>query len=124
MAAPVVHVELRGLDVEELAEFYREIFGWRREESRSIGDYSVGSIGHVEVTSATGGTPDWQANSATFYIQVDSIDETISLIEERGGRAVMPKQVGPEDFPSKHINVFTKFVDPAGNIVGLVERPS
>lgn len=34
----------------------------------------------------------------------------------------MPKQVGPPDFPSPHINVFTKFIDPAGNVVGLVER--
>ncbi len=88
-----------------------------------MGAYSVGSIGAGEMTAATGPVPDWVARSCTFYIQVEDIDTTLRQIEQRGGRAVMPKAVGPPDFPSPHINVFTKFVDPAGNVVGLVERP-
>ncbi len=122
MPAPIVHVEVRGLDAEELRRFYAEVFDWQREESRSIGDYSVGSLGAApEVTAATGPVPEWGTNAATFYIQVD-IDATLDHIERLGGRRVMPKQVGPPDFPSPHINVFTKFIDPAGNVVGLVER--
>ncbi|NND04573.1 MAG: hypothetical protein HKN91_17495 [Acidimicrobiia bacterium] len=123
MASPIVHVEVRGLDSSELREFYAEVFGWRRDEALSYGDYSVGLIGNGELTAATGAVADWQANSATFYIQVDDIDSTIELIERLGGQAIMPKQVGPDDFPSRHINVFTKFIDPAGNVVGLVEAP-
>ena len=123
MPAPIVHVEVRGIDTEELQAFYSEVFGWHRDSARSIGNYSVCSLGRVEVTAATGKAADWLANSATFYIQVAEIEETMAMIEERGGRAVMPKQVGPDDFPSPHINVFTKFVDPAGNVVGLVEKP-
>ena len=57
------------------------------------------------------------------HVQVDDIDATLAEIEAAGGRAVMPKTVGPEDFPAKHIRVFTTIVDPAGDIVGLVETP-
>ena len=121
MAAPVVHVEVRGLGSEELQAFYGDIFGWRRDEARSVDGYNVCSLGTVEVTAATGGVPDWSAMSATFYIQVDDIAATLEAIEQRGGRRVMDRQAGPPDFPSPHINVFTKFVDPAGNVVGLVE---
>jgi len=32
--APVVHVEIRGLDSDELQAFYAEVFGWRRDEAR------------------------------------------------------------------------------------------
>lgn len=58
MPAPIVHVEVRGLDAEELRRFYAEVFGWRREDDRSIGAYSVGSLGTNEVTAATGPVPE------------------------------------------------------------------
>lgn len=124
MPAPVVHVEVRGLDTGHLQAFYAEVFGWSREEDRSIGDYSVCSLGTVEVTAATGPVPEWSARSAIFYVQVDDIDATLEQVERLGGRRVMPRQEGPSDFPSPHINVFTTFRDPAGNVVGLVERPT
>lgn len=124
MAAPIVHVDVRGLDVPRIRDFYHKVFGWERDDSHSIGDYSVGSLGTVEVTAATGPVPEWAANSCTFYIQVDDIEATLEQIELLGGSAIMPKQVGPPDFPSPHINVFTKFLDPAGNIIGLVEKPA
>lgn len=122
MAAPVVHVELRGLDAPELVSFYREIFGWERNEALSIGDYSVMEIGSGPLTAATGPVPDWGTMAATFYIQVEDIDDTLRRIENAGGKVVMPRTVGPE-FGARHILVFTKFVDPAGNVVGLVEAP-
>ena len=123
MPAPVVHVEVRGLNEPELALFYQQIFGWERQEELSIDSYSVAKIGTVDLTAAVGPVPDWSSRSATFYIQVDDIDRTLDEIEAAGGRRVMPRTVGPT-FGSTHIRVFTKFVDPAGNVVGLVERPS
>ena len=123
MARPVVHVEVRGLDSLRLQEFYSEVFGWERNETLSIGDYAVAEIGSGSMTVGIGPVPDWKARSAKFYIQVDDIDETLTRIEAAGGKAVMPRTVGPE-FGAKHILVFTTFVDPAGNEVGLVVTPS
>lgn len=124
MASPVVHVEVRGLDEPSLQAFYRDIFGWFRDEHLSVDGYSVVEVGTVSLTAATGQTPDWKARECTFFIQVDDIGETLSRIELAGGRAVMPRTESPKDFPAKHIRIFTKFVDPAGNIVGLVEAPA
>ena len=123
-AAPVVHVEVRGLDEPLLRDFYRDIFGWSRSEQLSIDDYSIAEIGGGGLTAATGRVPDWHARECIFYIQVDDIDATLAQIEGAGGRAVMPKTVGPDDFPAAHIRVFTQFLDPAGNVVGLVEKPA
>lgn len=122
MARPVVHVEVRGLDAPSLQAFYRDVFGWERAEDLSIGDYSVAEIGTGRLTAGIGPVPEWSARSAKFYIQVDDIDETLERIEAAGGKAVMPRTVGP-DFGSKHILIFTTFLDPAGNEVGLVEMP-
>ena len=119
---PVVHVELRGLDAPQLQEFYRDVFGWDRDDDLSIGDYAVTGIGSGPLTVGIGPVPEWSARSAKFYIQVDDIEETLSRIEAAGGKPVMPRTVGPE-FGAKHILVFTTFVDPAGNQVGLVETP-
>lgn len=123
MTAPVVHLEVRGLDAAELQNFYRDVFGWERDDSLSIGDYAVAAIGSGPLTVGIGPVPEWSANSARFYVQVDDINATLEKIQEAGGKAVMPRTVGPT-FGSKHILVFTAFVDPAGNVVGLVETPT
>ena len=123
MAAPIVHVEVRGLDEPGLREFYGRIFGWKRNDELSVDGYSVADIGGGGLTAATGQVADWHARECIFYIQVDDIDATLAEIEAAGGTAVMPKTAGPEGFPAKHIRVFTHFIDPAGNVVGLVETP-
>ncbi len=123
MARPVVHVEVRGLDAPGLQAFYRDVFGWEPEESLSIGDYGVAELGSGRLTVGIGPVPEWSARSTKFHIQVDDIDATLRLIEAAGGQAVMPRTVGPE-FGAKHILIFTSFLDPAGNEVGLVETPT
>ena len=123
MAQPVVHVEIRGLDSPRLRDFYESVFGWERDESQSIGDYTVANIGSGALTAGIGPVPEWSARSAKFYIQVDDIDATLGAVEAAGGSAVMPRTVGP-DFGATHILIFTTFLDPAGNEVGLVEKPA
>ena len=123
MVSPVVHLEVRGLDAATLHAFYRDVFGWERNGGMSIGEYSVAEIGTGPLTVGIGPVPEWSARSAKFYIQVDDINETLAKIEERGGRAVMPRTEGPQ-FGAEHILIFTTFLDPAGNAVGLVETPN
>lgn len=122
MGRPVVHLEARGLDAPQLHSFYEEVFGWQRNEELSIGDYAVAEIGEGPMTVGIGPVPEWSTRAAKFYIQVDDIDETIRRIEASGGKAVMPRTEGPE-FGATHILVFTSFLDPAGNEIGLVETP-
>ncbi|MBT8199947.1 MAG: VOC family protein [Acidimicrobiia bacterium] len=122
MTSPVVHLEARGLNASELHRFYQEVFGWQREDDLSIGDYAVAEIGEGRLTIGIGPVPDWSTRSAKFYVQVEDIEETLDRIEAAGGKRVMPRTVGP-DFGAKHILIFTSFLDPAGNEIGLVEKP-
>jgi len=122
MTRPVVHLEVRGLDAQTLRTFYQDVFGWERAEELSIGDYSVAEIGSGPLTVGIGPVPEWSARSAKFYVQVDDIEDTLQRVEAAGGTAVMPRTVGPE-FGAKHVLVFTAFLDPAGNEIGLVETP-
>lgn len=122
LARPVVHLDLRGLDAPALQEFYQEVFGWVPNPELSIGDWAVAEIGTGPLTVGIGPVPEWSARSAKFHIQVDDIDETLARIAAAGGEPVMPRTVGPT-FGATHILIFTSFVDPAGNEVGLVETP-
>jgi predicted enzyme related to lactoylglutathione lyase len=115
-------VEVRGRDSAELQDFYRDVFGWERNDDLSIDDYAVAEVGAGPLTVGIGPVPDWSARSARFFIQVDDIEETLSRIEAAGGTAVMPRTEGPT-FGATHILVFTSFIDPAGNEIGLVETP-
>lgn len=123
MGSTVVHLEARGLDAPALHAFYAEVFGWERNEALSIGDYSVAEIGAGPLTIGIGPVPEWSTRAAKFYVQVDDIEATLEQVEASGGTRVMPRTVGP-DFGAKHILVFTSFLDPAGNEIGLVETPN
>ena len=122
MTSLVVHLEARGLDAPALHAFYADVFGWTRNDALSIDDYAVTEIGDGPLTVGIGPVPDWSSRAAKFYIQVDDIDATLQRIEAAGGTRVMSRTVGP-DFGATHILVFTSFLDPAGNEIGLVETP-
>lgn len=123
MGSHVVHLEARGLDAPALHAFYAEVFGRKRNDALSIGDYAVVEIGDGPLTIGIGPVPEWSSRAAKFYVQVDDIDATLERVESAGGKRVMPRTVGP-DFGATHILVFTSFLDPAGNEIGLVETPS
>ncbi|MFW2334903.1 VOC family protein [Ilumatobacter sp.] len=123
MGSSVVHLEARGLDAPALHAFYDEVFGWKRNDALSIGDYAVVEIGNGPLTIGIGPVPEWSSRAAKFYVQVDDINATLERVEAAGGKRVMPRTVGP-DFGATHILVFTSFLDPAGNEIGLVETPS
>ena len=91
--------------------FYADVFGWKRNDALSIGDYAVAEIGDGPLTIGIGPVPKWSTRGAKFYVQVDDIDETLQRVESSGGKRVMLRTIG-RDFGAKHILVFTSFLDP------------
>jgi hypothetical protein len=57
-------------------------------------------------------------NQVTFYIEVDDLKETITRIEEAGGKIVVPVT------EVTGVVTFAQFADPDGNVVGLVKSES
>jgi predicted enzyme related to lactoylglutathione lyase len=116
MANPVIHFEVIGTDGSKLQRFYGEVFAWSidadnpmsygmvKGEDRGIG----GGIG------GGAGTPE-EGHGLTFYVEVPNLEETLSAIEQRGGKTTMP----PSDVPGGPR--MAQFLDPEGNRVGVVQ---
>jgi predicted enzyme related to lactoylglutathione lyase len=113
MGNPVVHFEVNGPNPEHAAKFYAELFGWHTQAVP--GDYVVidthagGGI-NGGIGKAQDGKP-----SVVFYVLDEDITALLDKAESLGARTVTPVTVMPE------VVTFAKFLDPQGNVVGLVQ---
>lgn len=115
---PVVHIEILGIDAPRLQRFYAELFGWKiMLNPAGYGYVPVAPAPPVALTGGIGRSPQGQP-LAIFYVKVVDPAATLMRAEALGGRIVVP----PVEVPGGI--TFARFVDPEGNIVGLVRRPN
>ena len=111
----IVHFEIAADDIERAKKFYNELFGWKIEKV-PVMNTNDNNNGHL--TSAATGEPieywmittDDKGNKAlsgglmkrqmpehriTNYINISSVDEYKSKVEEAGGKVVAPKHAVP-----------------------------
>jgi predicted enzyme related to lactoylglutathione lyase len=123
MSGKVVHFEIPYDDGARARKFYGETFGWQLQEMPEM-EYTLvvsgpsSDTGPSEAGFINGGMLAREESAATgpvVVIDVDSIDEKLTRIEQAGGTVVVPKQpVGPMGF--------TAYIkDPEGNVIGLWE---
>jgi len=115
----VVHFEIYTDDPEMVQPFYRDVFDWKFEqfEGGPI-EYWLVTTGDDELPGINGGLtrPREGQNPGTINtIAVPSLDETISKIEQSGGRVCVPKMAIPT------VGWLAYAQDPAGNVFGLME---
>jgi predicted enzyme related to lactoylglutathione lyase len=123
MSGRVVHFEVPFDDGDRARNFYKENFDWQLQEMPGM-DYTLvvsgpsGDQGPIEPGFINGGMSarkDSAAPGPVLVIDVDSIDATLTTIEETGGSVVVPKQsVGGMGFTAY-------FKDSEGNVLGLWE---
>jgi hypothetical protein len=53
----------------------------------------------------------------TFYVAVEDVNAALALIESKGGK----KAFGPHPIPDG--GIIAGFLDPEGNLIGLVQGP-
>lgn len=112
MANPIVYFEIVGKDKAALEDFYLAAFDWQltpagdRYSHASPGEGINGGIG-----LAMGGGPGY----ATFYVEVESIDDTLTRVESRGGRRILE----PQQMPNGPLIALC--ADPEGHVVGLIQ---
>ena len=113
MPNPVVHWEIGGRDLDRLASFYQELFGW--EPSAFDPDYRL-----VELEGGIGGglmrSRDGVEGYVTIYVAVDDLDATLATAKDLGGSVVL----APTPIPG--VGAFALFQDPEGNTIGIM-RP-
>ena len=122
MGGRVVHFELPFDDADRAKSFYRELFGWQLQDVPGV-DYSLVSTGPTGEQGATepgfinGGMgrrsgPD---DHPRIVIDVESIEQTLEAVSQRGGSVAVGKQ------PVGDMGFTAYFTDPEGNLVGLWE---
>ena len=113
MAHEICHIELPCKDVEKIAGFYREVFGWETnpipEMNYSLFKAGEGVGGGFNLVSEN--VPD----KIVVYIHVDNIKGSIETVKKNGGEEVHPKT------PVGDFGFVALFKDVEGNLIGLWE---
>jgi predicted enzyme related to lactoylglutathione lyase len=88
----ICHIEIPTTDIKKATKFYQELFGWKIEmwpdsgyASFDTGKEPGGGIMKVDKVSPPMGM------GLTFYVLVDSIEDTLSKAEKLGGKLVKEK---------------------------------
>lgn len=112
MGNPVVFFEIGADDYAAVERFYSELFGWGMQQLPGGGYTLIDTRSGMGITGGIGrsldGTP-W----ATFYVQVDDIQQVLDEVEAGGGKTVVPMTVIP------NMLTWGMFTDPDGALVGL-----
>ena len=127
MSNAIVHFEIPADDVERAIAFYQKTFGWQINTfDMPSGEpyYGVQTTPvdekhqPIKPGAINGGLMKRKMPGQPFmnYIQVDSIDEAVKLIEANGGMIVLPKtEIAP------NMGWIAAFKDPEQNLMGLHE---
>lgn len=118
MAGEVTHFEIYGKEPQTLADFYRDLFGWRIERAEGV-DYWRIQFDPTAGGSLGGGLlhrPPSIACGWMFYVNVASVDETMATAESLGATVVRPKAAVPRTA------WYAILADPEGNPFSVWER--
>ena len=110
MPNPVVFFEILGRDKAALETFYAGLFDWQLTpvQGEAPDTYALVSPGSG-INGGLGKSMDGDAGHTTFYVEVADAEETLSLVESRGGRGESEKQS-----ESKRLHGFGDTIQPWG----------
>jgi predicted enzyme related to lactoylglutathione lyase len=110
----ICYIEMPATDIARSADFYQKVFGWnvkKRGDGSTAFDDTVGAVSGTWVL----GRPPAAKPGLLLYIMVDSAAATLDAIVANGGEIVQP--IGA-DAPE----ITARFLDPAGNVIGLYQQ--
>jgi predicted enzyme related to lactoylglutathione lyase len=112
-----VHFEIHADDVQRAAEFYLATFGWKVDKWDGPAEYWLLTTGDDSQPGINGGLMKRMDPSGRVYnsIDVPSVDEYSSKVEEYGGKLVLPKM------PIPGVGYLAYCQDTEGNIFGIVQ---
>jgi uncharacterized protein len=124
----IVHFEIPSDDVERSKRFYSELFGWNIEKWPGSEEMPEGmeywmitttdDKGNKALTGGMMKRPNAQQHGITNFIDVKSIDEYSSRVEQLGGKIVTPKM------PVPGMGYFATCIDTENNSFAIWETDS
>ncbi|WP_062077508.1 VOC family protein [Demequina globuliformis] len=110
----ITHIDIPVADLGAATEFYEALFGWTITAPPGFAGYPMWQAPNE--VSGGGLAPRSEGfTQPRSYVEVDSIDDTLAQIQERGGTIVR----GKEEITAT--SWWAVFRDPDGNIMGLYE---
>jgi predicted enzyme related to lactoylglutathione lyase len=115
MPGRITHFEIYGDAPEELAAFYRELFGWRIDRAEGVGYWRIRTDAADRQNTSGGVTyrPAIPVQGWLQYIQVDSLDESLVTAERLGGRVLRERTAVPRTA------WYAVAADPEGNVFAM-----
>ncbi len=117
MASRVTHFEICGDAPQELAVFYRELFGWGIERAAGV-DYWRIHFDPSASGTADGGVmyrPASVPQGWLHYVNVESLDESVEAAQRLGATVLRPKTAVPRTA------WYAVLADPEGNAFAMWE---
>jgi uncharacterized protein len=112
----ICYIQIPAPDVDRADGFYETVFGWNIRR-RSDGEVAFDdTAGEVSGTWITGRLPSSEPG-LLIYVLVESVERTVDMMREAGGELVTPLT------PQGEGEAFATFRDPAGNVLGIFQRP-
>jgi predicted enzyme related to lactoylglutathione lyase len=115
-----IHFDLAVDNPERAMNFYREVFGWKFEKWNGPMEYWTVTTGDEKQPGINGGLS--KRNQSTMpnmnTIGVSSVDTFSKMIEDKGGKVLMPKT------PIPGIGWFATCQDTEGNAFGIIQEDS
>jgi uncharacterized protein len=115
LTSPVTHFEIYGEQPAALAEFYRQLFGWRLERAPGVDYWRIETEASPGRGIAGGltyrpiaGTRGWM-----HYVHVASLDDAVAEAERLGAAVLRPKTAVPK------AAWYAVLADPGGNIFAI-----
>ncbi len=93
----VIHFEIPAKESGKVADFYRNVFGWKIQGWEGPMEYLLCSTGEKEEPGIDGAiySPTEPFNCVVNTIGVENLDLSMSKVEENGGEIIVPKMVVP-----------------------------
>jgi uncharacterized protein len=110
----IAHIDIPADDMARATEFYAGVFGWEIAEMPGFDGYPMWRAPN-QVSGGGFVLRDEAAQTPLSYVEVDSIDDTLTTIEAHGGRTLMAKS------PIDESSWWAVFADTEGNRFGLYE---
>ena len=111
----ICYLEIPAVDVDQSADFYVQAFGWRL---RRRGDGAISfddTVFEVSGSFVTGRPPTTEAG-LVVSIMVADMTTALDAVRRAGGQIVFTSDPAEDE-------VYARFTDPAGNVLGLYQQP-
>jgi uncharacterized protein len=110
----IVHIEFSASDPEKSAQFYESVFGWKITKFPGMDYFSFsGESGPGGGFPKTGERV--KPGDVFVYIEVKSIEETLTKVESLGGKTWIPRYSVPG------VGDMAFFLDQTGNKVAIMQ---